>query len=132
MYYFLISHRGNGHEDLYEQPGDGVLDVFVLDLHEVGGALPQELEAVLKVLEGHHLHPEELHPHEQGDHALSVVRGGLAVAEVAELGEEAALHGEEAGLGEYAEDLGVEVGHHVHVGRVRAEEGAAKFKKCVG
>ena len=75
-----------------------MLDVLVFDLQEVLGALLQvnsksfnifqkikkkrkthlhELTRVLKVLERHHLDPEELHAHQQGDDGLGRVRRGF-------------------------------------------------------
>ena len=74
----LVLDRGrHRHQDLHKEAGHGVLDVLVLGLQKVGAALLHELEAHLELLDGHHLHAEELHAHEEGDDGLDGLGGGL-------------------------------------------------------
>ncbi len=50
-----------------EEASQRVLDILVLDVNKVLGALVQKLERGLEVLDGHHLDAEVLHAHEKLD-----------------------------------------------------------------
>jgi len=71
--HFVLDYTCDRHYYLDEQAGQCVLDVLVFNVDEVLGALVEEVEAGLEVLDGNHLDAEVLHAHEELD---DVVVGG--------------------------------------------------------
>ena len=127
----LVLDRGcHRDQDLDKQSGHRVLYVLVAHLEEVGRALLHKLKAVLKLLDGHHLHAEELHSHQQGDDGLSGLGRGFFAAQLAQFTRESLAHGLKPRRGENAQHLGIEVGNGVDGGGVGAERlaGAAVAK----
>ena len=73
------------HQDLDKESRHGVLNVFVLHLEEVGSTLLHELKGNLKLFDRNHLHPEELHPHEERYDGLNGLGCGLFAPQLSEL-----------------------------------------------
>lgn len=97
-----------------------MFNILILHFQKVLRTLLHELEGGLELLDGHHLHPEELHAHQQTDDALRHVRSRLLRSEFFELGHEARAHRHKAGLGQCADYFGVQVGYYVDVAGIWA------------
>ena len=59
MIHGVSTYSRDGHQNLDEETGDGVLDIFVLDLEEILRQLLHELKTLLEIFERDHLDSEE-------------------------------------------------------------------------
>lgn len=124
MHYKVINNKliktysRNRNQNLHKKPGQRMFNILILDFQKILCALLHKLEGGLKLFDGHHLHSEELHTHEQADDTLRNMWPRLLRPEFFELSHETRAHWHEAGLGQCTDHFGIQVGYYVNVASI--------------